>query len=84
MWIGVLYLRSHGRRPVWLGTRWGMRDMQAEVPEGWCSRCGREVYTREQLLCGRCIAKKGEESNEEDGKSVFELSAGRRSGQLQQ
>jgi len=84
VWTGVLYLRSHRRRPVCLGPQWGMRDVQAEAPAGWCSRCGREVYAREQLLCRRCIARKGEESNEDNEKSVSKLSAGHRSDQLQQ
>ena len=50
----VLYLQSHGRRPVRARPVLGLADGQAQVPAGWCGRCGAEVYRIGACLCGRC------------------------------
>lgn len=47
-------LQSHGRRPVRLQPVLGLADPQAQVPAGWCNRCGAEVYRPGADRCGRC------------------------------
>lgn len=47
-------LQSHGRRPVCPGRLPGLADVQAQVPAGWCVRCGAEVYRLGESRCGRC------------------------------
>ena len=56
--MGVIYLRSGRRRPVWSGRRIGMRDSQADIPAGWCIRCGREVFPAGKQLCPVCATRK--------------------------
>ena len=50
----VIYLLSHGRRPVRAVPGIGLVDRQAEIPAGWCSLCGAEVYRPERSRCQRC------------------------------
>lgn len=54
----VLYLKSHGRRPVWVSL-WPQPDRQGAIPWGWCEECGKEVFTPGQLLCGSCLELDG-------------------------
>lgn len=56
----VVY-KTSVRRPVWLGPRLGLLDMQEAIPRGWCPICGSEVFLPGTELCSRC--KKEEEKN---------------------
>lgn len=60
MWQGIVYLRSHRRRPVWIGERVGILDVQGMIPVNWCGSCGAEVFTEGEVLCSRCSGQKGE------------------------
>lgn len=57
----VIYLWSHGRRPVRARSVTALVDRQAQLPAGWCSLCGAEVYRPGHRLCGRCRGKGGTE-----------------------
>ena len=57
----VVYLRPGGRRPIWLGVRPAMRDIQADIPAGWCEVCGKEVFSVGQQLCQVCALRKESE-----------------------
>lgn len=61
----ILYLKSGKRRPVLLHPVIGLRDMQAQIPHGWCMRCGREVYRFGSALCADCFRRKEEEKEYE-------------------
>lgn len=50
----VICLWSHGRRPVQLHPPLGLTDLQAQIPAGWCGRCGGEVYRPGKPYCTRC------------------------------
>ena len=41
-------------RPVWLGPRLGLQDLQGALPRSWCSRCGCEVFAWDTERCFRC------------------------------
>jgi len=56
----VVY-KTSVRRPVCLGPRLGLLDMQGVTPRGWCPVCGSEVFLLGTELCSRC--KKEEEKN---------------------
>ena len=62
----VLYGKH--RRPVWIGPRLGMQDLQGAIPRCWCARCGSEVFLTGKIYCKRC--EKGEENYEETDKSL--------------
>ena len=53
--MGVLYLRSCRRHPVWLGIRLGLSDGQGAIPRSWCPACGGEVFSVEAVFCERCL-----------------------------
>lgn len=55
----VIYLKTHRRRPVWVGRGSSSSDPQAALPRWWCSRCGREIYGKHQTLCPRCAGEGG-------------------------
>lgn len=48
----VLYLRP--RRPVWIGPRLGLQDLQGALPRFWCVECGTEVFCLGAEKCPRC------------------------------
>lgn len=50
----VIYLKSHRRRPVWVGAGFSSPDTQGALPRWWCSRCGREIYGKNRQLCAAC------------------------------
>ena len=50
----VLYLRPPKRRPVWLGARPTLQDLQGAIPRHWCERCGAEVFEQGRQECPRC------------------------------
>lgn len=54
MWSRIVYTKNAGRRPVWLGCRPVPRDVQGDIPVGWCSCCGKEVYVSGKLQCRQC------------------------------
>lgn len=56
----VIYCRSHHRRPIRKGVNRAFRDVQAEVPAGWCETCGAEVFLPAQRQCLHCRSVKGE------------------------
>ena len=33
------------------------RDLQSLPPWGWCERCGKEVYRKQEVLCDKCNLK---------------------------
>lgn len=50
----VLYMRPPSRRPVRIGLRIGLRDIQGEIPRAWCRSCGAEVFYGGADQCPRC------------------------------
>ena len=56
----TVYCKDHRRRPIRFGRRPVFRDMQADIPQAWCSRCGSEVFEPQQDHCIRCRSTKGE------------------------
>ena len=63
MFALTVYLKDHNRMPVRFGAKLPFRDIQADLPLGWCSRCGSEVFQRGQDLCIHCRNAKGEDGN---------------------
>lgn len=45
----------HWTRPTKQHEPFGLYDLQAQAPAGWCIRCGGELYRRRQALCRRCL-----------------------------
>lgn len=54
MWERVIYLRGKGRKPIRLTPYKAGVDLQNQVPFGWCSICGREVYDGKKYICEEC------------------------------
>lgn len=48
----VVYVRP--RRPVWIGARLGLQDLQGALPRFWCRECGAEVFNLGAEKCPRC------------------------------
>lgn len=42
------------KRPVWVGVRLGLQDLQGVIPRFWCSRCGAEGFISGRIYCHRC------------------------------
>ena len=61
----LLYLKSHGRRPVWLGPPGEMFDLGDRIPLGWCERCGCELYAEGKVYCAECAQAVRKERNED-------------------
>ncbi len=57
----VLYLRPPDRRPIWVGLRPGLTDMQGAIPRFWCINCGAEVFTKGMERCFRCAKEEGKD-----------------------
>lgn len=49
-----VYCKPNRRRPILLGSRPFPRDIQADIPRGWCRDCGAEVFTLGQNRCPYC------------------------------
>lgn len=60
------------RRPVIY-----LRDIQQDMPAGWCTACGQELYVPDLELCRRCERK--EEYDETTSKSLSNLYPGEKS-----
>ena len=56
----TVYCKNHRRRPVRFGHTPFFRDVQADIPAGWCCRCGSEVFESGKDLCMGCRSLKGE------------------------
>ena len=69
MWV----LQGKHRRPVWIGPRLGLQDLQGGIPRAWCARCGTEVFVTGKMYCKRC---EKEEQNEKNRKSLCALHTG--------
>ncbi len=54
----IIYLKSCHRRPVRLKPSLFRFDRQADVPFGWCGRCGKEVYVPLAQECPDCRKRK--------------------------
>ena len=54
MWNGIIYLRSGRRQPVRLCVPVNPRDIQEDIPLGWCAVCGAEVFHPDSRLCRYC------------------------------
>ena len=50
----TVYLKGHKRKPVRFCAPLAYRDLQADLPRGWCSQCGGEVFRSGQDLCVHC------------------------------
>jgi len=48
----VIYVRP--RRPVWVGPRLGLQDLQGALPRFWCPVCGTEVFCLGAEKCPKC------------------------------
>lgn len=60
----ILYTQAHARKPVKITYPPGLRDVQADIPAGWCRRCGAECYRPGADLCSRCQPTKGDHAYE--------------------
>ena len=36
---------------IWLDP---LRDVQRQLPSGWCARCGAELYPYDSEICAEC------------------------------
>lgn len=70
----VLYLRPHGRRPVWVSPA-AQPDAQGAIPAWWCEECGAEVFVRTDRLCRRC-GEMRKECMRNEYQSLFDLCPG--------
>ena len=70
MWNITVYLKSHKRQPVHLGVFPYIRDVQQDLPRGWCRRCGSEIFGK---VCPACREAK---ENELYIKSLSDLRPG--------
>lgn len=50
----VLYLRPPNCRPVFMGVRPALEDLQGAIPRAWCQTCGAEVFAKGRQECPRC------------------------------
>ena len=70
--MGVLF--QNPKRPVWVGARLGLQDLQGVIPRFWCNRCGAEVFLTGRTYCHRC--EKEEQHDEQMGKPLRNLHTG--------
>lgn len=56
----TVYCKDRRRRPARFGHTPFFRDVQADIPAGWCCRCGSEVFESGKDLCMGCRSLKGE------------------------
>lgn len=56
----IIYCKNHRRRPIRLGYTPVFRDVQGDIPAGWCSNCGCEVFEQGEDRCKQCRNVKGE------------------------
>lgn len=84
MWKDAIYLRGKSRRPVRLTPYKAGKDMQDQVPSGWCNLCGREVYEWGSDICTECKRWNGYAASKQErvAASVPGLLSGERSGSL--
>ena len=54
----IIYRKDHHRSPIHLGKRQFFRDIQADIPVGWCTLCGSEVFQRGEDRCIWCRKRK--------------------------
>ena len=66
----LLYRRPPVWRPIWLGSRLGLLDMQGAIPRGWCANCGTELFIPDTELCQRCKKEEEKHVREELSKSL--------------
>lgn len=59
----IVYLKSGHRQPVQEAAPIYLRDIQQDIPRGWCPSCGQMLYSPEARLCRRC--EEGEGHGEE-------------------
>ncbi len=78
--MSVVYLKPG--RPIWVGPRLGLQDLQGALPRFWCRCCGAEVFMAEHSLCPRC--EKEEKENEKVRQSLRGVYSGERSGQMRE
>lgn len=55
--MSVIYLKSRGRRPVWIGPISYSGDVMGAVPVAWCIGCGTELYIPGACVCPGCERK---------------------------
>jgi len=70
--VWLMYTKP--RRPIWVGPRLGLQDMQGVVPRFWCPNCGTEVFLRGVEKCRRC--EKEDRENEKLSKSLLGMHTG--------
>lgn len=74
VWDGIVYLKTGRRMPVQMGSVIYPRDVQQDIPQGWCPVCRRELYAADEKLCRRC---KGVTNDEGEGNQpLFDLHPG--------
>lgn len=56
----LIYCKDHKRRPIRFGASLPFRDIQGQIPAGWCSDCGCEIFEGMQERCRQCSEAKGE------------------------
>lgn len=54
----IIYCKSHRRRPIRFGYFPPVRDVQGDIPAGWCSACGSEVFQQGEDRCMWCRQRK--------------------------
>ena len=81
VWKDVIYLRNAKRRPVRSWPYDPEADLQGEIPYGWCSVCGMEVYGQEREVCALCERWRCDELDGITG-TLPEMHAGDRSAKV--
>ena len=54
----IIYCKDHYRRPVRFASIPLFRDVQSEIPSGWCDVCGCEIFTPGEDRCILCRQRK--------------------------
>ena len=52
--MNIVYLKSGRRQPVQAEAPLYPRDVQQDIPAGWCVSCGQMLYDPRRQLCRRC------------------------------
>ena len=50
----IQYLKPRQRMPVQAQQPIYERDIQQDIPVGWCLSCRQMLYSPEEVLCRRC------------------------------
>lgn len=74
--MGVIYHRPPRGRPIYLGMRLGLWDVQGAFPRFWCPSCGTEVFSVGAKQCPRCEKEEKKYAYEELSQPLWGLYPG--------